>query len=104
MYFGREVALSDRSRVEDFSLSKRSYIGPTSMDCEMSFIMANMGKVGPGKGITTAEGVHWEAWEGDHDGRRRGCIGKPRKGIMTDGGGGALGSWKGSGWDTHFKH
>ena len=56
MYFGREVALSDRSRVEDFSLSKRSYIGPTSMDCEMSFIMANMGKVGAGKGTTVRAG------------------------------------------------
>ena len=46
MYFGREVALSDRSRIDNFALKKRRYIGPTSMDCEMAFIMANMGKVG----------------------------------------------------------
>ena len=45
MYFGREVAISDRSRVESFALKSRSYIGPTSMDCEVAFIMANMGKV-----------------------------------------------------------
>jgi tRNA (guanine10-N2)-methyltransferase len=48
MYFGREVAISNRSRVDDFSLKQRSYIGPTSMDCEMAFIMANMGKVRDG--------------------------------------------------------
>ena len=52
MYFGREVALSDRARVDNFSLKKRSYIGPTSMDCEMAFIMANMGKV---SGIFTGQ-------------------------------------------------
>ena len=45
MYFGREVALSDRSRVDNFALRRRAYIGPTSMDPEMAFIMANMGKV-----------------------------------------------------------
>ncbi|GAX79848.1 hypothetical protein CEUSTIGMA_g7288.t1 [Chlamydomonas eustigma] len=48
MYFGREVSCSDRSRVDAYALKKRRYIGPTSMDTEMAFIMANMGKVQKG--------------------------------------------------------
>ncbi len=51
MYFGREVALSERSRVERFTLRRRSYIGPTSMDTEMAFIMCNQGKVRIAAGI-----------------------------------------------------
>lgn len=46
-YFGRAVAPCERSRRDTFALSKRAYIGPTSMDCEVAFIMANMGKVRP---------------------------------------------------------
>ncbi len=45
MYFGRQLALTDRNRVARYALPQRAYIGPTSMDCEMAFIMANMGKV-----------------------------------------------------------
>lgn len=45
MYFGRQVALSDRTRITEYALGQRKYIGPTSMDTEMAFIMANMGKV-----------------------------------------------------------
>lgn len=52
MYFGRKVATSDRSRLEAFRLRDRRYTGPTSMDCELAFIMANMGKVGRGGGGT----------------------------------------------------
>lgn len=45
MYFGREVQISDRSRVDTYALRKRAYIGPTSMDCEVAFIMVNLAKV-----------------------------------------------------------
>ncbi|KAG1669595.1 hypothetical protein FOA52_006368 [Chlamydomonas sp. UWO 241] len=48
LYFGRQVAQSDRSRIGQYTLSQRAYIGPTSMDTEMAFLMANMGKVRPG--------------------------------------------------------
>lgn len=33
---------------ESYSLKKRKYIGPTSMDAELSFVMANMARVRPG--------------------------------------------------------
>eukprot|EP00955_Chlamydomonas_euryale_P053274 355452-Chlamydomonas_euryale.AAC.4 len=46
MYFGRQVAVSDRRRNAQYALGQRKYIGPTSMDTEMAFIMANMAKGG----------------------------------------------------------
>mmetsp|Transcript_40151 Transcript_40151/g.89077 ORF Transcript_40151/g.89077 Transcript_40151/m.89077 type:complete len:494 (+) Transcript_40151:82-1563(+) len=49
LYLCREVALSNRSLLGTYSLAKRAYIGPTSMDCEMAFLMANMAKVNRGQ-------------------------------------------------------
>jgi tRNA (guanine10-N2)-methyltransferase len=50
-YFGRTIGEEGRKKkgrggVEEFSLKKRAYIGPTSMDAELSFVMTNLGFVG----------------------------------------------------------
>ncbi|GBF97951.1 hypothetical protein Rsub_10624 [Raphidocelis subcapitata] len=49
IFFGREVALA-ASRVlpAQFTLKARRYLGPTSMDAEMAFVMANMAWCRPG--------------------------------------------------------
>ena len=44
-YFGRRVAVSDRSFIPKYDLKKRAYIGSTSMDPELSHIMCNHAKV-----------------------------------------------------------
>ncbi|KDD76297.1 hypothetical protein H632_c279p2 [Helicosporidium sp. ATCC 50920] len=44
-YFGREVGTTDRSVISKYDLRYRRYLGPTSMDTEMAFIMCNIGKV-----------------------------------------------------------
>lgn len=44
-YFTRQVALgSHRNVIAQYSLPQRMYLGPTSMDTEMAFIMCNQGK------------------------------------------------------------
>ncbi|CAL8463394.1 g2928 [Coccomyxa elongata] len=48
MYFGREVGHGNRRVLSTYSLSKRVYLGPTSMDTEIAFIMCNQGKVRKG--------------------------------------------------------
>eukprot|EP00611_Tribonema_gayanum_P007123 TRINITY_DN1648_c4_g1_i1.p1 TRINITY_DN1648_c4_g1~~TRINITY_DN1648_c4_g1_i1.p1 ORF type:complete len:572 (-),score=191.34 TRINITY_DN1648_c4_g1_i1:16-1731(-) len=48
VYFGREVGQSNRRLVGARSLSTRAYLGPTSMDNELSLVMANMVHAGPG--------------------------------------------------------
>jgi len=52
VYFGRVLgdgrSKKGRGGIEEFSLSKRSYLGPTSMDTELSFIMTNLGQVEKG--------------------------------------------------------
>jgi tRNA (guanine10-N2)-methyltransferase len=45
MYFGRDVAVSNRRVITDYALPKRVYLGPTSMDTEMAFIMCNQAQV-----------------------------------------------------------
>ena len=47
-YFGREVAAPVRRgpALQRYALPRRRYLGPTSMDAELSFIMCNLGKVG----------------------------------------------------------
>lgn len=45
IYFGREVACTDRSIIHKYGLPHRKYLGPTSMDTEMAFIMCNQGQV-----------------------------------------------------------
>lgn len=42
-YFGR--VLLTRENFEQYELKRRSYLGPTSMDAELSFVMANLGHV-----------------------------------------------------------
>jgi tRNA (guanine10-N2)-methyltransferase len=48
-YFGRVLGgtrtFKGRGGVEQYSLKKRAYLGPTSMDAELSFIMTNLGQV-----------------------------------------------------------
>jgi tRNA (guanine10-N2)-methyltransferase len=41
VFFGREIGCSERSALGKYDLKKRRYIGPTSMDAEISFLMAN---------------------------------------------------------------
>ncbi|KAG2435965.1 hypothetical protein HYH02_011679 [Chlamydomonas schloesseri] len=48
-YFGRQVAAADRSVLESYSLKRRLYLGPTSMDAEIAFIMCNQAKVRRGQ-------------------------------------------------------
>lgn len=44
-YFGREVGAGDRSPLNRYDLPRRRYLGPTSMDTEMAFLMANVAQV-----------------------------------------------------------
>jgi tRNA (guanine10-N2)-methyltransferase len=44
IYFGREVAASERGCVSRYELRRRRYLGPTSMDTEMAFVMCNLGQ------------------------------------------------------------
>lgn len=47
LYFGREISMQNNRRVLfDYALPKRAYLGPTSMDTEMAFIMCNQAMVG----------------------------------------------------------
>ena len=48
LYFGRCLALPDRAGVHQYDNNVRPYIGPTSMDNEIAFLMNNYGLVGPG--------------------------------------------------------
>ena len=45
IYFGREIAGSDRSIIHKYGLPRRKYLGPTSMDREMAFLMCNQAQV-----------------------------------------------------------
>ncbi|CAM8914373.1 unnamed protein product [Rhodiola kirilowii] len=49
IFFGREVGAADRKLIPTYQLKSRNYLGPTSMDAEMAFLMANQGLVAPGK-------------------------------------------------------
>lgn len=51
MYFGRPVGLSDRRVLLRYELKSRAYLGPTSMDHEMAFIMANTAKISKGAAV-----------------------------------------------------
>lgn len=48
IWFVREIAEGNRRMIEKYLLNNRAYLGPTSMDTELSFIMANQGLVKPG--------------------------------------------------------
>lgn len=45
MYFGREVGVGNRRVISQYALPKRVYLGPTSMDTEMAFLMCNQAEV-----------------------------------------------------------
>ncbi|KAJ1981052.1 hypothetical protein H4R34_002225 [Dimargaris verticillata] len=48
IHFGRLVARSNRNIVQKFNLKKRKYLGNTSMDAELSLVMANQALARPG--------------------------------------------------------
>ena len=52
LYFGRQVAVSDRTVISRYALPKRAYLGPTSMDTEMAFLICNQAQV-----LRTAPGM-----------------------------------------------
>lgn len=49
IFFGREVGYADRKLLPTYQLKSRAYIGPTAMDAEMAFLMANQALASPGK-------------------------------------------------------
>ncbi|PNX78380.1 tRNA (guanine(10)-N2)-methyltransferase, partial [Trifolium pratense] len=49
MFFGREVGVSDRKLIPTYELKSRTYLGPTAMDAEIAFLMANQALATPGK-------------------------------------------------------
>ncbi|KAM7250599.1 hypothetical protein ACFE04_022482 [Oxalis oulophora] len=49
IFFGREVGCADRSLLPTYQLKSRTYLGPTAMDAEMAFLMANQAQATPGK-------------------------------------------------------
>ncbi|ERN19925.1 hypothetical protein AMTRI_Chr11g100690 [Amborella trichopoda] len=49
IFFGREVGAADRKLLPTYELKSRTYLGPTAMDAEMAFLMANQALARPGK-------------------------------------------------------
>ncbi|ORZ15647.1 hypothetical protein BCR42DRAFT_437915 [Absidia repens] len=49
IYMGRLVATGSRDLVQKYNLKKRHYLGTTSMDAELSLVMANQALASPGK-------------------------------------------------------
>ncbi|XP_020082352.1 tRNA (guanine(10)-N2)-methyltransferase homolog [Ananas comosus] len=49
VFFGREVGAADRKLLPTYQLKSRKYLGPTAMDAEMAFLMANQGLAQKGK-------------------------------------------------------
>ncbi|CAG8455026.1 13225_t:CDS:10 [Acaulospora morrowiae] len=49
IYFGRLIASGNRDLINKYNLKKRSYIGNTSMDAELSLVMANQALATAGK-------------------------------------------------------
>ncbi|WCJ41973.1 hypothetical protein M5689_022807 [Euphorbia peplus] len=49
IFFGREIGGADRKLLPTYQLKSRKYLGPTAMDAEMAFLMANQALVTPGK-------------------------------------------------------
>ena len=49
IFFGREVGSADRKLLPTYQLKSRTYLGPTAMDAEMAFLMANQALAAPGK-------------------------------------------------------
>lgn len=49
IFFGREIGGADRKLIPTYQLKSRTYLGPTAMDAEMAFLMANQALATPGK-------------------------------------------------------
>lgn len=49
IFFGREVGGADRKLIPTYQLKSRTYLGPTAMDAEMAFLMANQSLATAGK-------------------------------------------------------
>ncbi|XP_031473689.1 uncharacterized protein LOC116246123 [Nymphaea colorata] len=49
IFFGREVGAADRKLLPTYQLKSRTYIGPTAMDAEIAFLMANQALARSGK-------------------------------------------------------
>lgn len=49
IFFGREIGAADRKILQTYQLKSRKYLGPTAMDAEIAFLMANQAQVKPGK-------------------------------------------------------
>ncbi|KAK9096379.1 hypothetical protein Sjap_021876 [Stephania japonica] len=49
IFFGREVGAADRKLLPTYQLKSRNYLGPTAMDAEMAFLMANQALATKGK-------------------------------------------------------
>lgn len=49
IFFGREVGAADRKLLPTYQLKSRTYLGPTAMDAEVAFLMANQAQAKPGK-------------------------------------------------------
>ena len=47
VYIGRDLGEGRRGLVSKFSLRKRPFLGPTSTDAELAFLMANQAHVNP---------------------------------------------------------
>jgi len=48
VFFGRLIAHGQRHLIQEYSIKTRHFIGNTSMDAQLSFIMANQAKVTSG--------------------------------------------------------
>ncbi|XP_076960412.1 uncharacterized protein LOC143636794 [Bidens hawaiensis] len=49
IFFGREIGGADRKLLPKYQLKSRGYLGPTAMDAEVAFLMANQAQAMPGK-------------------------------------------------------
>lgn len=49
IFFGREVGGADRKLIPTYQLKSRTYLGPTAMDAEVAFLMANQALATSGK-------------------------------------------------------
>ncbi|KAG5581010.1 hypothetical protein H5410_051637 [Solanum commersonii] len=49
IFFGREIGTADRKLLPTYQLKSRTYLGPTAMDAEMAFLMANQAQAKSGK-------------------------------------------------------
>lgn len=45
IFFGRQIAVGQRHLINKYAVKERHFIGNTSMDAQLAFIMANQAKV-----------------------------------------------------------